>query len=161
TFIRVRSTYGLGADKQSPIRPDDYDALDELRFVTDIAIAAARVPGAIAVFNPSGELIRSADALEKIRARERSGGEIGVDAWVNVRMFRRDGAEEWLLFDTVGMAQLDLRDHEVALPPDSSTNRIAGLLHSIAEYDAERGGVLGVNDSSSDSDDVVFRAYSD
>lgn len=152
-FLRVRTSYVFGAPKNAPVLPQDYDALKELLFVTDLALAASALENTLAFFNPNGEVLTAPDEVRALRERHLSGGPAPLEAWANVRMFRIAdvGSEPWILFDTVGFDQLDLQDHEGALPaalPD--IDLVPGLLYSSANYDLSKGGVLSVNDTSTD-----------
>jgi hypothetical protein len=88
---------------------------------------------------------------------------LAVDAWANVRMFRPSDLEgEWLLFDTVGMGQLGVADHEAALPVEhESVEHVPGLLYTMAAYDAEKGGVLGPSDTATDTGGCEWSASAD
>lgn len=157
-FVRVRSSYVLGLGEDALVLPDEYDAIDELRFVSDVQLALTDLRGCLCAFNPNGELLMSGERLEECLARDADGGAMAVDAWANVRMFRSDDGR-WKIYDTVGMEQLDVSDHQAALPLDHpSTRHAPGLLHSMAAYDAARGGVLGPNDTASDLDGTLWRA---
>jgi hypothetical protein len=148
-FLRVRLSYLFGAAPQALIKPEGADPLDELRFATQVQLALMALPGALAAFNPNGELLLSAELLRQRLERDRRGEATAVDAWANVRRYRP--AEGWLLFDTVGLGQLDLTDHQAILPfGHPSAQEVPGLLHSMADYDVERGGVLGPGDTSTD-----------
>lgn len=163
-FVRVRSSYVFGGHSDAPVLPDDYEPLDEIRFVTDVAVRLASLPGAIAVFNPGGELLLDPERIRGIRTGEDEGGELCVNAFANVRMFRPeiDPDEPWMLFDSVGMGQVDLQDHEAAAPAGScEASTVAGLVYSMAEYDLERGGVVGPRDTATDLDDGFWRARVD
>ena len=160
-FLRVRSSYVFGASGSFPIQPADYDPIDELRFVSEVQLALAGLPGFLAMFNPNGELLLPAERVEECIHRDARGEALAVDAWANVRMFRpsRDG-EAWMLYDTVGMGQLDVCDHQATLPRDhESTPHVPGLLYSIAEYDAQNRGVMGPDDTATDSGGCLWRAH--
>jgi hypothetical protein len=76
-------------------------------------------------------------------------------------MFRHsEGGQDWRLFDTVGMSQIDVADHEACLPGEHpSFDHVPGLLYSMAAYDAEKGGVLGPNDTATDLGGIDWMAY--
>ena len=67
-FVRVRSTYVLGAAEGDKAMPDDYQARPELEFVTSVAAALAAAPGAV-LLQP-----RRRDAVHR-RGRSTSGAE--------------------------------------------------------------------------------------
>jgi len=56
-FIRLRSSYSLGAGDDDPILPDDYDAVDELTELTAMAQACLGIPNVLCYFNPNGETL--------------------------------------------------------------------------------------------------------
>ncbi len=152
-FLRCRSSYVFGSNHDAPVRPENYDAIDELRFVSELQLALMALPGALAGFNPNGELLLPGERLERCLDRDAGGRGLAVDAWVNVRMFRpTDLGGDWLVYDSVGMGQLDVIDHEAVLPfHHASTEYVPGLIYSMAAYDAEKGGVLGPGDTATDS----------
>lgn len=163
-FVRVRTSYVLGADADAPVVPADYDPIEELRFVTDVARALLDVPGALAYFNPNGEILASAALLDEALGRSESGGPLPVDVWANVRLFRSAGSDgrDWSLFDTVGLSQIGVRDHEAALPADSASfDCVPGLLLTIAAADARKGGALRIGDTAEDFAGGFWRARSD
>lgn len=161
-FLRVRLSYVFGADANDPVHPSDRDPLDELRFVSHLQAKLLELPLASCAFNPSGELLVARESLVGKLQRDLAGERLAVDAWANVRMFRSQGAHgDWLVFDTVGMDQLAVRDHEAVIPfGHPSVRHVVGLLYSMAAYDAEQGGVLGANDTASDFDEVPWVAHS-
>jgi hypothetical protein len=115
----------------------------------------------LALFNPNGELLLPAEVLRARLERDARGEALAVDAWANVRMYRlpRDGAD-WMVYDTVGMGQLDVCDHQALLPfGHESSRHVPGLLHSIAEYDADKRGVIGLDDTATDDGGCRWRAY--
>src|SRR6185295_3640231 len=54
-FLRIRSSFILGKGDDAKILPDEYDAIGELEFVNDVALALAGIEGAMCYFNPGGE----------------------------------------------------------------------------------------------------------
>lgn len=120
----------------------------------------SEVGGCLAAFNPNGELVLSGEQLDAALARDAAGRGLAVDAWANVRMFRHaDDTGAWTLFDTVGMEQLDVGDHEAVLPTEhASFDHVPGLLYTMAAYDAERRGVLSGGDTGTDSGGVAWTA---
>ncbi len=160
-FLRIRLSYVFGADGNALVHPPDRDSIDELRFVTQLQSELLSLPMALCAFNPSGELLLARERIERALTRDMANDGLAVDAWVNVRMFRqRDAEGDWLVYDTVGMDQLGVRDHEAILPfTHPSTRHVPGLLYSLASYDAELGGVLGPNDTASDADGIGWRAF--
>jgi hypothetical protein len=160
-FVRVRSSYVFGVPDSARVLPAQYDAIDELRFVSQVQLALAGAPGALCAFNPNGELLLEPSRLEATLLRDLEGKGLAVDAWANVRLYNhREDMRKWHLFDTVGMSQIDVADHEATLSGDHpSFDHVPGLLYSMAAYDAEQGGVLGPNDTASDLGGHLWRAY--
>ncbi len=160
-FLRVRLSYVFGASPDAPVHPSDRDPIDELRFVTQVQHALLDAPGATCGFNPNGELLLLKERLATVLDRDFAGEGLGVDAWANVRLFRpRDLGGDWLLFDTVGMEQVGVTDHEAALPFEHpSADHVPGLLYSMAAYDAGLGGVLGPADTATDAGGIMWRAH--
>lgn len=109
--VRIRSSYALGG-KDAKCLPQDYDPIDELEFVSRVALALLRHPGAIALFNPGGEVLRSGELLKKQLEFAEEHQLPALDVWTNVRLFRLN--DEWQLMDCVGNGQFDLPDVEVA-----------------------------------------------
>ncbi len=115
--IRVLISYVLGPedpeesiDDDSPLIPTDYDAMDELRFLTKAVAALLELPEAICYFNPGGEVLRDEHGLRQGLNSAWSHDIPPLDMWTNVRLFR--AADEWSLMDTVGNGQFDLPDME-------------------------------------------------
>jgi len=146
-FARVRLSYVFGLGGDALVKPDGTDPVDELRFVSAVQLAVAGLPGALVLFNPSGELLLAPERLETSLREDPE--RIPVDAWTNVRKFALD--DEWLMFDTPGMGQLDVVDHELVIPrAHPSCEEVPGLALSLCAYDAGARGVLGPGDTASD-----------
>lgn len=133
-FVRLVATQATGED--DPVLPEGYDPLAELREVTDLAREVAGLPGALAWFDPNGELLLDPAEIDDALGRN----EIPLDLWSNVRMFR--AAPGWTLMDTVGMGQLDRDDLEVVAPDAIDPNEVAGFLRSLADYLTRQGPVI-------------------
>ncbi len=152
-FVRVRTSYVSGASSNAALLPPAYNPLVELLFVTDVALAICRMKDALAFYDPSGEALSAPADVESRVDRHSKGGEPPLEAWVNVRMHSAgqfDG-KPWTLYDTVGLDQLDLQDHEGLVPtslPDP--DMVPGLLYSMPAYDLAQGGVLVVTDTATD-----------
>lgn len=125
-FVRLLATQATGAAE--PVLPEGYDALAELRELSALAEAVAGIPGAVAFFAPSGEVLLAPEALPRVlRANE-----VPLDAWSQVRLFRvEDG---WTLMDTVGLGQLDRLDFEAVAPPGADPSAVAEFLRDASMY---------------------------
>ena len=140
-FVRIKSSYSLGAVPDAPVMPSDYAALPELEFVTNVARAALRVPGALAYFNPNGEVLRSPEGLDDELAWHRERELIPLPAWANVRLFAL--TDKWALMDTIGMEQLDVADQEACfLTGKFQPQEVAGFLRNATNYVLEHGPVI-------------------
>ena len=114
-FVRIRSSYVLGATGDAPLLPGDYDPVRELAFVSDIALAALKLPAALCYFNPGGEVLAPRQAVQESLEHARSAQLPPFEIWANVRFFGLD--PDWSVMDVVGNGQLDVMDLEAWLPP--------------------------------------------
>ncbi len=116
--VRLLISYVLGGDEAEengddedlPLVPDDYDALDELKFLTKAVESLLDLPEAICYFNPGGEVLRDEHGLRQGLNSAWNHDIPPLDMWTNVRLFR--AVEGWSLMDTVGNGQIDLPDME-------------------------------------------------
>lgn len=137
-FLRLRMTWVIGAAQDAPVMPSNYDALAEAQFATEVALALADMPEALAYFNPGGETLSFPSRMRELLAHYRGHGLPPLDVWTNIRMF--DMGEGWTMMDTVGMAQLDLDDLEVAYHrDDAGGDEVAGFLRNASLYVAKNG----------------------
>ncbi|MFZ5481241.1 MAG: DUF4261 domain-containing protein [Myxococcota bacterium] len=142
-FVRVLVTYVAGAKPDAPVLPEGYDARAELDFATAIAAAIAAIPGALAYFDPSGEVLLPPEELGPRLADGLGQARPAIDAWTNVRIGRVDEAPPWILMDTVGLAQLDRDDLEACFPGDRvEPDEVARFLRNVSLYVVERGDVI-------------------
>lgn len=156
-FLRLRCSYVLGAGDDAKEAPEDYDAKAELLFLTKMAHALLSLDGALAYFNPSGEVLLGREALgESLGYAERSGFP-PLDAWANIRLFGIDDA--WKLMDTVGMQQLDMPDVEACFEVERyRPGDVDQMLRTIGLYMLERGQVIKDGDTVPGAAGVAWRA---
>ena len=156
-FVRIRSSYILGADESSPVLPEDYIPLPELELVTRIARALLDAPAALAYFNPNGETLHSRTTFDEVQAWHAEHGLPPLPIWSHVRLFRLENP--WLLMDTVGMDQLDTIDHEAYFPGDSyEPGAVAAFLRNAADYVFSHGPVIKPGDTMDGPGDVHWQA---
>lgn len=146
-FLRIRSSYTLGAGDDAPVLPDDYAAYPELQRVTEVAQALLTLPGALCHFNPNGETLHPAEALRESLAFSATHDLPPLDVWSNVRMFNVENGG-WLLMDTVGMAQLDVDDHEACFRTRTfEPGEVANFLRNATAYILKNGPVIQDGDT--------------
>lgn len=137
-FIRIRLSYTFGAKADDPIFPEGYDPCGELRFLSRVASVLFDVPGVICYFNPNGEVLRGHLSFKEILDTCTKEGNIPLPLWANVRFFRFN--DKFSFMDTVGNAQLDLRDIEVVFPSDGyAPGDIDYYLRNVTHYLLEMG----------------------
>lgn len=144
-FIRVRSSYAFGDDEKAPLVPDDYDAEQDLEFVTKVAQSLLVLPQVLCYFNPGGEVLRSRELTEDCLEFSAEHNLPALELWSNVRPFLMN--EQFFLMDTVGNEQLDLPDIEVVCSRDYEPSEIEGYLRNIT-YHLLSNGVDSIQDKS-------------
>lgn len=155
-FIRIKTSYVLGADVDAPVMPTPYSSVDEIEFVTEMGRALLALPAALALFNPSGELLMSADELDIRQEYNRENGLPALDAWTNVRMFNFNA--EWLIMDTVGNWQIDSPDHEAVFPKGQfDENEVANFLRNSSLYVLRNGEVIKDGDTMDGPGGVIWQ----
>src|SRR5262245_21327008 len=149
-FVRIRSSYILGGDKDSKILPPDYDARQELDFVTSVARALTKAPGAICYFNPGAETLFSASGLDRVLDTCASDNLPPLPVWSGRRLIRLDEqAPGWRLADTVGMEQLMAIDHEAIFQPERfEIDDVMGFLRNLSMYTLDKGPVIETGHTS-------------
>jgi hypothetical protein len=71
-----------------------------------------------------------------------------LELWSNVRLISLEEHEPWLVMDTVGMAQLDVFDHEAAFERGRYTpSEVANFLRNASDYVLENGPVIRDGDT--------------
>ena len=140
-FVRIKSSYALGEVGDAPVMPPDYAALPELELVTELARAVLRAPGALAYFNPNGEVLRSKEGLDDELAWHRERQLVPLPVWSNVRLFAL--TDKWALMDTIGMEQLDVADQEACyLTGKFQPRDVAAFLRNATNYVLDNGPVI-------------------
>jgi len=91
-FVRIRASYVFGAADSDLLFPADYDAVVELAFITDVAQAIMKLPGALCYFNPNGESLRSLASVKESLAFAAEMKVPPLDVYCNVRLFNVDDA---------------------------------------------------------------------
>ncbi len=121
--VRLLISYVLGVDEPDddhdediPLVPEDYDPLDELKFLMRAVSAVLEMPEAICYFNPGGEVLRDSSTLRQGLNYAWSHDLPPLDMWTNMRLFR--AADQWSLMDTVGNGQFDQPDMEAIYEAD-------------------------------------------
>ncbi len=110
-FLRVRSSWVIGAGDEARVTPAGYDPRAELAAVTDVARELLSLPGALLLWNPSGEVLADASAVGESLFHAAENDSVPLDLYANARIFNLT-REGWVLLDTVGMAQLEVPDLE-------------------------------------------------
>jgi hypothetical protein len=134
------------------------DGVAALRALTDAARALLEHPAALAYVNPAGEAVRDRAALDASLARHDPRGIPPVDLWSSVRRVDRD--DGWATMDTVGMAQLGVRDHEACfLAARYRAGDIEAFLRNVSIHLVRRGDVIADGDTVDGPGGVAWRAY--
>jgi len=157
-FIRIRSSYVLGQDDDTPILPEGYEPFDELALVTEIAAAITELPQAICYFNPNGEVLRDLQTLNESFEYAEENDFPPLDLWSNVRLFRLEN--DWATMDTVGNAQLDLLDVEACFHAESyDFTEVEQFLRLVTCFLEESEEAIENGDSMEGPGDVIWKVW--
>ena len=156
-FIRVRSSYAFGADENAPIWPDDYDAEQDLEFVTKVATSLLVLPQALCYFNPGGEVLRNRELTEECLEYSAERSLPPLELWSNVRLFNID--ERFSLMDTVGNQQLDLPDLEAVFSRDYDCGEVDGFLRNVTYYLLSNGDGIKDHDTLDGPRNIRWQAH--
>ena len=161
-FVRILASYVFGeVSGDTPIFPAEYDAVGELAFLTDVALAVMAVPGALCYFNPNGESLRSYAGVKASLTFATEQTVPPLDVYCNVRLFNVD--EGWLVMDTVGNGQLglpDLPDLEACVKKNKGYNlqEVDAFLRNTTLYVWRQGEVFRDGDTIDGPGGVRWRA---
>ncbi|HVY23907.1 MAG TPA: DUF4261 domain-containing protein [Steroidobacteraceae bacterium] len=132
-FVRIRLSYAFGASKDAPVLPGNYDPLDEMNFVGQIALALLDMPGVLCYFNPNGEVLRDHSAYSRVWNECKEGRYLPLSLWSNIRLFNLNDSLTFM--DTVGNAQLDIMDIEAIFPSSRySPGDVDYYLRNVTQY---------------------------
>jgi hypothetical protein len=128
--------------------PAGYDARVEIESLMPVVTAIGSLPGALAIFDPGGEVVLAPAHLAARMKDAVDGKRPPIDVWSNVRMFRLTDVAPWMVMDTVGLGQLDRGDLEACFPSDRvEPGQVAGFLRNLTLYLLERGDVVKDGDT--------------
>ncbi len=140
-FVRIKSSYVLGAGDDAAVIPADYDAIAELDFVTQLSLGVLELPEAIAYFNPNGEVLLSRQRLLETLDWADDHDVVPLPVWANIRLFALD--DQWSMMDTIGMEQMDIDDHEAwFLTHRYDPGEVDTFLRNATDYVLQEGPVI-------------------
>ena len=152
-------SYVFGAADSDPVRPADYAPVAELDAMTDVVVCLLDLPQALCYFNPSGETILTRERIRPIREHYKKIGAPPLDLWCNVRMWNFDDGSNWMLFDSVGMEQLDLTDHEACYPRGRyKADEVAIGIRNSTLYIAQHGPIIKDGETMDGAGGIRWRA---
>jgi hypothetical protein len=154
-FIRIRCVHASAL--QEGLDPGrTYDPVDELGLVTDVAYALMELPGALAYFNPNGEVLRDHEGLHTALDHAARIGFPPLTAWCNVRGMNLPAG--WAMMDVVGNGQFGLPDLEVCFPGGSRDHaEVLNFAYQITGYLLQHGEVIGDGDTMDGPDQSVWQ----
>ncbi len=166
-FLRIRTTYTLGAAPGAPLFPEGWDTVAELQFLTKVVRALLELPQAICYFNPSGEVLLDLKTMQAQLASAAEDNQVPVDLWVNIRRYTMEPTGE--LMDTVGNGQLnaiasvgavdDLRDVEAIYPAEKyDPLDVHYFLRDLTQYLYEKGDVIRDGHTINGPGDIEWEA---
>lgn len=137
-FVRMRKTLSS---------PDAKPLADLAQLVT-VARAVLELPGALAYFQPNGEVLLDRAALAASLEHAARTAVPPLELHVNVRLWRVEGTNGWILMDTVGLEQVLVPDLEVLCDSGRhDENTVARFLRTVSLYQLQRGDVLADGDT--------------
>jgi len=140
-FVRLRTSYCIGAAPDAPVWPPGADSLKEIAVLLDVARAVVRIDGAIALFDPNGEVALPPAEVEASMDHAARHGVPALDLITHVRIFNVEGSG-FALMDTVGMGRFFLPDAELALAPEIDPNHGAAFLRNLSLHHIRRGAAI-------------------
>lgn len=160
-FVRLRISHFFQAPAEAedsqPSQPGNARPMQELGFLLKTAAALAELPGALAFFNPNSEMILPMDGLCSILSSAQEHHTFPIEAVCRLRGCPAE--ENWSFVDSIGMAQLGLRDHEFSWEDAASTRSeqihfLVNLLH----YQADQSVQIENGHTTDGTDGKLWRA---
>lgn len=139
-FVRLRTSYLVGAGEDSPIMPENWSALAEIDAMLQVVAPILGIEGACAYFDPNAEVILPHDGVRALLESDEREGSTPLELFTHVRLFNIDS--QWSLMDTVGLDRFLLPDVEVLLTRDVDPNLVAGFLRNVSAYLLANGPVI-------------------
>ncbi|MBZ0120295.1 MAG: DUF4261 domain-containing protein [Sandaracinaceae bacterium] len=139
-FVRLRTTYVIGAGEDAKVVPDNWDPMEELMAILGASRALLELPGALAYFDPNAEVILPREALDSAIAHSMALKLPPIDLFSHVRLFQID--EQWSLMDTVGLERFFLPDIEIAIDQRIDPNQAAEFLRNVSLFLLAKGPVV-------------------
>ena len=140
-FVRLRTLYVIDAHKDAKVFPPSWQPLLELDTMLQLARRVLDLPGALAMFDPNGEVILPRDQVDASLSHARNASIPPLDLFTHVRLFNLAG-RPFALMDTVGMERLRLLDAEVLLAARFDPNDGAAFLRNLSLQHVRRGAVI-------------------
>ena len=132
-IIRIRTSYVPGSKDDAPILPKDYDPLAEMNFITRMVVALFNARGVMCYFNPNGEVLRDRTSFRALWDESSKQNKLPLPLWMNIRFFRL--GEKFVLMDTVGNEQLQIKDVEAVFSSDEyHPAHVDYYLRNVTEY---------------------------
>lgn len=144
-FVRMRTTYVIGGGDDAPLEPRGRSVARELDAIWDTALAVLALPGALAYFDPTAELLTGRERIAGSLAQARAAGEPPIGLYVHPRLFRTEPDRS--VMDTLGMARLDQPDVELILEAGLDPNEAASFVLDLAAYHLGRGAPIPDGDT--------------
>ncbi len=139
-FVRLRTSYVVGAGGDAKVIPADWQTLAEIDTLLSLARRVMDLPHALALFDPNGEVILPRDEVDAVLDHARAKSIPPMELLTHVRLFRLAG-EQGMLMDTVGMDRFMLRDSEIVIAPGVDPNDGAAFLRNISLQHVRRGSI--------------------
>jgi hypothetical protein len=159
-FVRIKTSYVLGAAKDAPVMPADCDPVAELSRVLEIAQALLQAPGALAYFNPNGEVLRDAAGVAEDLRFAQENGLPPLGLWSNVRLFAPESQPDWSVMDTVGMEQVNVADHEACFVRGAyEPGEVDNFLRNATLYVLQNGPTINDGDTMDGPGGIQWQAY--
>lgn len=139
-FVRLRTVSAEGA----PRTPSK-----ELEALASLSAELLSIDGAVAVFHPGADLLFSPASFLSLLAVARREPREWLPLMTNVRALRGEGWGDKLLFDTFGMEQLGLVDHEAWFAEKATDPRgVPSFLRAMCELERRRGLVVKTGETA-------------
>jgi hypothetical protein len=133
SLVRVRLTFALGGGETPDASVRNRDT--ELALLLALAAPLLDLPEVLAWFHAPGERLCSRSGVVTALSHAKEDGRLPVELWTHLRAWQVGDADDWVLYDTVGMPSLGVRDLELAARADQlSASDAATFLRNLSLY---------------------------